>query len=224
MALICVSSGDCRARLYDAAAAASGAGGKEVCQLAGHSDALNWGSFNTACNLIATASDDCSIRVWRPPLYDPINRVLEVPAVCLHVLRGSSASASNAGRATGDSVGHTAAVTAVEFVPDGGCMVSSSADRTIRTWDPWQGRLLRILSSHCAGTTCVACSPSMAAAVSGCEDGGMRLWDIGVDASQMDRPEGARGRLLAQVPYSKKGSLCSAHCEASLISDFLNHT
>jgi WD40 repeat protein len=204
VALICVSGGDCRARLYDAAAAASGAGGKEVCQLAGHSDALNWGSFNTACNLIATASDDCSIRVWRPPQYDPINRVLECPPICLHVLRGSPSSASNAGHSGVDAVGHTAAVTAVEFVPDGGCMVSSSADRTIRTWDPWQGRLLRILSGHCAGSTCVACSPSVTAAVSGCEDGGIKLWDIGVDAGRMDRPDGARGQQLTEV-FCKPG-------------------
>jgi WD40 repeat protein len=211
VALICVSGGDCRARLFDAAAAATGSGGKEVCQLAGHSDALNWGAFNTACSLIATASDDCSIRVWRPPQYDPINRVLDCPPVCLHVLRGSPSSQSNAGLVGGDAVGHTAAVTAVEFVPDGGCMVSSSTDRTICTWDPWQGRLLRILSGHCAGATCVACSPSMPAAVSGCEDGGMKLWDIGIDASKMDRPEGARGRQLTEVIWkqNKFGCLCS---------------
>ena len=192
VALICISGGDGRGRLYDAAAAAGGTGEGEVCQLAGHSDALNWSTFNAACDLIATASDDCSVRIWRPPLYDSINRILEGPAACLFVFQGSMSSGI-AGS------GHGAAVTAVEFTPDGCCLVSASMDRTLRTWDPKRGKLLRVLSCHGAGVTCVSCSPVSSVAASGSEDGGILLWDIGVDAAKMDRADGARGRKLAEV-------------------------
>ena len=192
VALICVAGGDGRARLYDASSAVDGTRTREVCQLAGHSDALNWSSFSTACDLIATASDDCSIRVWRPPHYDCINRVLEGAAVCLHVLRGSTTSGESRN-------GHGAAVTAVEFSPDGRCLVSASTDRTLRTWDPRRGLVLRVLAGHCAGVTCVFCSPGAAVAVSGCEDGGIRIWDIGVEPEKMERVEGARGNLLTEV-------------------------
>ncbi len=49
VALVCVSCTDGRARLFTAAGAAAGAicavavaNGEEVCQLAGHTDAINW--------------------------------------------------------------------------------------------------------------------------------------------------------------------------------------
>ena len=87
----------------------------------------------------------------------------------------------------------------MEFSPDGKCLVSASADRTVRTWDPRRGMLLRVLVGHGAGVMCVFCSPAAAAAVSGCEDGGIRVWDIGVDASKLDRAEGCRGKQIAEV-------------------------
>lgn len=199
VALICVSGGDGRARLYDSTPDSMDRNaGEEMCQLAGHSDALNWSAFSTACDLIATASDDCSIRVWRPPKYDSINRVLESPAVCLHIFRGRSVSVGE-GTAESKSIGHEAAVTAVEFSPDGSVLVSASADRTLRTWDPRRGQLLRVLSGHGAGILCVSCSPAAATAASGCEDGGIRIWDIGLDAGKLDRPEGWRGKQLSEV-------------------------
>src|SRR5262249_21188288 len=79
-----------------------------------------------------------------------------------HVLTGSGDNTARlwdtaTGKAAGTLSGHTNAVTAVAFSPDGMRIVSSSADGTVRQWEARSGRSLGISVGGARGNwlTCV---------------------------------------------------------------------
>jgi WD40 repeat protein len=75
--------------------------------------------------------------------------------------------------------GHTAAVNAVLFSPDGALILSASGDRTIRMWDARnEGRHVRILEGHLGPVQSIAFSPDGARMVSGSRDRAIRIWDM----------------------------------------------
>jgi len=88
---------------------------------------VNCACFTLECDLLASCSDDASLRVWRLPEYDNTNRVIRGKGACLAVLRGV---------AQGNPHGHSEAVTQCEFTPDAVSLVSASDDTLIKVWDP----------------------------------------------------------------------------------------
>ena len=74
--------------------------------------------------------------------------------------------------------GHTEPVLCLAFSPDGGTLVSSSGDRTIKLWDPAAGVLLRTLSGHADAVGSVRISPNGHILASGSSDGTVKLWEI----------------------------------------------
>src|SRR5262249_34581175 len=74
--------------------------------------------------------------------------------------------------------GHTSAVYAVAFSPDGKMVVSGSGDRTLRVWDVVSGQSLRTLQGHTSDVNAVAFSPDGKMVVSGSYDGTLRVWDV----------------------------------------------
>jgi WD40 repeat protein len=110
--------------------------------------------------------------------------------------------------------GHVRAVTgvAVSNDPKRPLIVSASEDETVRVWDRTTQHELRVLR-HPRAVRAVACTPSGAAghlALSGCDDGIARLWDLSADA---DRPVrelagGHAGRPVNAVAFSPDGKWC----------------
>src|SRR6266436_3358942 len=98
--------------------------------LRGHSDSVT--ALVSAPNggLLASASEDNTIKLWDPHTGEHL-RTLE---------------------------GHSSYVTSVAFSPDGGLLASASRDNTIKLWDPHTGEHLRTLEGHSSGVTSVAIS------------------------------------------------------------------
>jgi WD40 repeat protein len=66
----------------------------------------------------------------------------------------------------------------VAWSPDERCLVSGSADNTVRIWDVESGQCLRVLEGHRDGIMQVAWSDDQRYVLSGSNDGTMRLWDV----------------------------------------------
>ena len=99
--------------------------------------------------LLASASDDKTIKLWDPHTGEHL-RTLE---------------------------GHSSRVTSVAFPPDGGLLASASWDDTIKLWDPHTGEHLRTLEGHSDEVTSVAFSPDGGLLASASEDRTIKLWD-----------------------------------------------
>ena len=77
--------------------------------------------------------------------------------------------------------GHSGAVTALAFAPDGKTVASGSPDTTIRLWDVAGRRALRTLEGHDAGVQGLAFAPDGKTLASASRDGTIRLWDVIVE-------------------------------------------
>lgn len=73
--------------------------------------------------------------------------------------------------------GHTAAVCALTFSPDGRQVLTGGMDRTARLWDAVTGREIRCFRGHAQTVLSVAFSPDGRRALTGGLDQTARLWD-----------------------------------------------
>ena len=95
---------------------------------------------------LATASDDLTVRIWRPD-----------------------------GRQVATLTGHNHFVNAVAIAPDGTWLATASSDRTVRIWRP-DGRLVATLTGHTMGVNAVAIAPDGTWLASASDDETVRIW------------------------------------------------
>jgi WD40 repeat protein len=135
-------------------------------------------AFSPNGQLLASASDDHTVRLWDPKT-KPWRATLE---------------------------GHSRAVNAVAFSPNGQLLASASNDCTVRLWDSKTGASCAALEGHSDSVGAVAFSPDGQLLASASDDHTVRLWDIKTrDTIQIFDVEGHINELSfsSDGPYLK---------------------
>lgn len=131
----------------------------------GHSDAVHRVSYDPCNNLIASASKDKTVRLWRP---------------------------SAEGRSTVLKA-HTAAVRCAAFAPNGRLLATASDDKTVKLWSVPQQAFVCSLTGHSNWVRACDLAPDARLAVSGGDDRSVRVWDLETRTALLtfDSPDGA---------------------------------
>ncbi|KAL5611691.1 uncharacterized protein BROUX77_001847 [Berkeleyomyces rouxiae] len=111
---------------------------------------VNSVAYSPDGTIMASASDDCKIRLWR-----------SVDGVCVQELKG-----------------HKVSTNSVVFSPDGTLIASASGDYTTRIWRIDDGTCVHELKGHKTWVNSVAFSPDGALVASGSGDYTVRLWRV----------------------------------------------
>jgi WD40 repeat protein len=98
--------------------------------------------------------------------------------------------------------GHSDAVWACGFSPDGRLLVSGSEDRTLKLWEVPSGKCLRTLEGHGDGVWACGFSPDGSFLVSGSWDGTLKLWEVDTGEVCM---------TLVNAPHGETAALDERH-------------
>ncbi|EMR89727.1 putative vegetative incompatibility protein het-e-1 protein [Botrytis cinerea BcDW1] len=155
--------------------------------LEGHSESVNLVAFSPDGKVIASGSDDTTIRLW-------------------DVATGESLQTLE---------GHWRSVKSVAFSPDGKMIASGSSDNTIRLWDISTGKSLQTLEGHSNRVNSIAFSPNGKMIASGSSDNTIRLWDISTGES-LQTFEG-HSQLVDSIAFSPDGKVVASSSDDTTI-------
>ena len=119
-------------------------------QLLGHDREVGCVAWSQDGRIVASGSDDTTIRLW-----DPEGGSL------IRTLRG-----------------HEHNVLTIAFSPDGGTLVSGAFDRQVILWNAHTGDLIKVLGRHDDAVNSVAYSPDGKSIASASGDQTIRIWDF----------------------------------------------
>lgn len=184
-----------------------------------HDRAISKVIFSTDDELLLSASQDRTVRIWDAKTGELI-RSLEG-----HAGRVTSVAITNdrSRIASGDDEGviilwdvsdgtllqrinnaHNGRVTDIAFAPDGAQFVSTSADTTVRVWSTEDGEQVRLLQFHGNRVTHVAYHPNGSEFITGDANGRIIVWNA--SNSFFRRDETRHLEAITGIAYAPDGS------------------
>ncbi|MBD6615783.1 hypothetical protein FNW02_08040 [Komarekiella sp. 'clone 1'] len=160
---------------------------REYNRLEGHTSGVNSATFSPDRSLIASASADNTIKLWRldgslvktlTGHEDVVNSVSFSPdgQIIASASQDKTVKLWNReGQLLKTLPGHEAVVNSVSFSPDGQIIASASTDKTVKLWTQ-DGKLLKTLQDHDYAVLSLAWSPDGQIIASGSTDKTVKLW------------------------------------------------
>ena len=164
---------------------------QSIASLRGHEKLVDSVAFSPDGSVLASGSDDGTIRLWDVSTEQPIGEPLR---------------------------GHDRRVTSVAFSPDGSLLASGSWDVTIRLWDVSTGQPIGEPLRGSEDTVLdIAFSPDGSVLASGSWDSTIRLWDVSTWQPIGEPLRGPVNQPVFAVAFSPDGSMLASGAEDSTI-------
>lgn len=188
----------------------------------GHDKGIRRLAWSPNGELLASASDDGTTRVWTDGKGESLCILEQRGAVfnlafspldgtrlatagsdgTVHVWRRDDWSLEH------KKITHAAPIWGIAFSPDGKLIATGSDDRNVCLWDATSGDLIRYLDGHSDQVWAVAFSHDGKRLASSCADGTLRLWSV-ADGTLENQLKGHSGAILT-VKFSPDDSLLAS--------------
>ncbi|MBW4613408.1 MAG: CHAT domain-containing protein [Desmonostoc vinosum HA7617-LM4] len=191
--------------------------------LGGHASAVYGVSFSPDGKMLASASDDNTVKLWNTATGKEIKTLFGHTNIINDVRFSPDgkilASASYEGTVklwnidTGQVIntfttGHANAAMGISFSPDGKILASAYGDKTVRLWDTATGREIKILYGHTDWVNSVSFSPDGKILASSGNDGTVRLWNT--DTGQEIKTLTGHSSWVYSVSFSPDGKILAS--------------